>query len=110
MPIYSVNSEAEGGISDKDAIVNAHNKAIYIENNKKYTYSIPVGDISLIGEHNYYDISVAFGVLTHIGVKKEEFDKGLRSYKALPHRLELVGVIMVLSIMMTLFQLYVILL
>lgn len=93
VPIYSVNSEAEGGISDKDAIVNAHNKAIYIENNKKYTYSIPVGDISLIGEHNYYDISVAFGVLTHIGVKKEEFDKGLRCYKALPHRLELVGVI-----------------
>lgn len=91
VPIYSADSEAEGELSNKDAIVNVHSKAIYIEDNKKYTYGIPVDDISLIGEHNYYDISVAFGVLTHIGVKKEEFDKGLKSYKTLPHRLEPIG-------------------
>lgn len=91
VPIYSVDSENEGGHFDADAVINAHSKAIYIEDNNKYTYSIPTDDISLIGEHNYYDISVAFGVLTYIGVKTEEFDKGLRSYKTLPHRLELIG-------------------
>lgn len=93
VPIYSFKDEKESLPAGEDSIINIHDKAIYVENNKKYTYSIPTEDISLIGEHNYYDISVAFGVLTHIGVDISKFDKGLRSYKTLPHRLEMIGVI-----------------
>ncbi len=44
---------------------------------------------SLFGIHNMYNISVAYGVCTKLGVSDGEFMKALESFKSLPHRLEM---------------------
>lgn len=91
--VYTLEETPGEDCIGENAVINVHNKVICTDEGRRYTYSIPVDEINLIGEHNYFDIAVAYGVLTHIGVSTEEFDKGLRTYKALPHRLELIGVV-----------------
>lgn len=59
-----------------------------VENAKKFT--IPVEEIKIFGEHNYFDIGVAYGVLSMFGIEDEEFLAGLKTYEALPHRLQYV--------------------
>lgn len=59
--------------------------------NNMYKYEIPVEDIRIFGGHNYYDIGVAFGVLSLKGITYEEFDKALKTFESLPHRLQYVG-------------------
>ncbi|MDD6571460.1 MAG: UDP-N-acetylmuramoyl-L-alanine--D-glutamate ligase [Thermoflexaceae bacterium] len=56
-------------------------------------YVIPVGDIRLLGEHNYYNIATAYGVTKEFGVTDEEFTRGLCSYETLPHRLQYIGTV-----------------
>ena len=56
-----------------------------------FEYEIPVKEIQIFGGHNYYDIGVAFGVLALLGVTREEFEKALKTFEALPHRLQYVG-------------------
>lgn len=57
------------------------------------TYVIPVEDIRLLGEHNYYNIAVAYGVMKEFGITDEEFTKGLCAYETLPHRLQYIGMV-----------------
>lgn len=56
-------------------------------------YEIPVDRILLLGEHNYFNIAVAFGVCRQFGITEQEFTNGLCSYKTLPHRLEYIGTV-----------------
>ena len=58
---------------------------------KTYTTGINEDEISLKGFHNFFDIAVAFAVCTDLGVSVEGFNKALKTYKTLPHRLEFVG-------------------
>lgn len=60
---------------------------------RKKTYHIPVGDISLIGVHNYYDIGVVYGLIQEFGIDDEAFTKALKSYEPLPHRLQYIGIV-----------------
>lgn len=60
---------------------------------KKWRYEIPVNDIHLLGEHNYYNIAVAYGVAKEFGIRDEEFTGGLCSYETLPHRLQYIGTV-----------------
>ncbi len=55
-------------------------------------YRIPVEAIRLLGQHNYFDIGIAYGVCRLFGMEEDTFSRGLVSYEPLPHRLQLVGV------------------
>jgi UDP-N-acetylmuramoylalanine--D-glutamate ligase len=48
-------------------------------------------DIPLIGEHNLQNVRAAVAVAKHFGVSNAAIAKGLKNFKPLPHRLELVG-------------------
>lgn len=54
-------------------------------------FSVPIEEIQLVGEHNYLDIAVAYGIASLLGITDEQFRKGLTAYQPLPHRLERVG-------------------
>lgn len=54
-------------------------------------FVIPCGEISLLGEHNYYDIAFAYGMCCDMGVTDEAFLEGIKTYVPLPHRLQCVG-------------------
>ncbi len=70
---------------------------IFINSNvityKNEAYDIPVDDIALLGEHNYFNIAVAYGVVQEFGITDEEFTKGLCAYETLPHRLQYIGTV-----------------
>lgn len=56
-------------------------------------YEIPVNEIHLLGEHNYYNIGTAYGVVQEFGITDEEFTQGLCTYETLPHRLQYIGTV-----------------
>jgi UDP-N-acetylmuramoylalanine--D-glutamate ligase len=58
-----------------------------------FAASVPLKrkDIPLIGEHNLQNVRAAIAVAKHFGVSNAAIAKGLRNFKPLPHRLELVG-------------------
>lgn len=56
-------------------------------------YEIPVNEIHLLGEHNYYNIGTAYGVAQEFHITDEEFTKGLCTYETLPHRLQYIGTV-----------------
>lgn len=45
-------------------------------------------EFSLIGDHNLYNISVAYGVCRTLGVSSDDIISAVKTYKSLPHRLE----------------------
>lgn len=45
----------------------------------------------LMGVHNLYNIAVAYNVCRIFKISPEDFEKHLKTYKPLPHRLEFVG-------------------
>ncbi|MBE6700995.1 MAG: UDP-N-acetylmuramoyl-L-alanine--D-glutamate ligase [Ruminococcaceae bacterium] len=65
----------------KDETVVSHNGKI----------SIPLDSISLVGEHNLYNVMTAFAVTSDFGVDEKSFISALLTYKSLPHRLEFVA-------------------
>ncbi len=70
---------------------------IFINSNvityKNEAYEIPVDDIALLGEHNYFNIAVAYGVAQEFEITDEEFTNGLCAYETLPHRLQYIGTV-----------------
>ncbi len=56
-----------------------------------HSYQIPTGQIKLLGEHNWFDIAVAYGVCRMNGITDQGFEQGLIGYEPLPHRLQYVG-------------------
>ncbi len=54
-------------------------------------FPIPVNDLHMLGHHNHLDIAFAYAICCIMGLKNEEFDRGLRSYEPLPHRLRFIG-------------------
>ncbi|MBX7148860.1 UDP-N-acetylmuramoyl-L-alanine--D-glutamate ligase [bacterium] len=53
------------------------------------TYNLK--EASLVGLHNYENMLAATLALTALGISQAQITKGLQTFKALPHRLELVG-------------------
>ncbi|MBR3921189.1 MAG: UDP-N-acetylmuramoyl-L-alanine--D-glutamate ligase, partial [Oscillospiraceae bacterium] len=45
-------------------------------------------EFSLIGDHNLYNISVAYGVCRTLGISPDDIISAVKTYKSLPHRLE----------------------
>ena len=55
------------------------------------SYRIPVDQIKLLGQHNYFDIGVVYAVCRILGMDEELFTQGLKTYEPLPHRLQYLG-------------------
>lgn len=77
------------GYTDK-ADIRIEHADIYYKNDK---YSIPVDNIHLLGEHNYYNIAVTYGVCSYLGIDRENFTRGICTYETLPHRLQYIGTV-----------------
>ena len=56
-------------------------------------YEIPVDDIALMGNHNYYDIGFVYGIAKKFGLDDKVIEEGLKTYETLPHRLQKIGVV-----------------
>ncbi|MCD8241891.1 MAG: UDP-N-acetylmuramoyl-L-alanine--D-glutamate ligase [Lachnospiraceae bacterium] len=54
-------------------------------------YRIPVDDLHMLGHHNHLDVAFVYAVCCMMGLDNEEFDRSLRSYEPLPHRLRFIG-------------------
>lgn len=54
-------------------------------------YTIPTNEISLLGEHNAFDIAIVYALCERAGITAETFTKALKTYEPLPHRLQFVG-------------------
>ena len=55
------------------------------------SFFIPTDEIKLLGQHNYFDIGVAYGVCSILGMDDQVFARGLKTYEPLPHRLQYIG-------------------
>lgn len=55
-------------------------------------YAIPVGEIRLLGQHNYVDIAFVYAACRLKGIQESAFSDGLKTYQPLPHRLAFLGV------------------
>ncbi len=55
------------------------------------SFCIPTDKIKLLGQHNYFDIGVAYGVCSILGMDDQVFARGLKTYEPLPHRLQYIG-------------------
>ncbi|MGN0654821.1 MAG: UDP-N-acetylmuramoyl-L-alanine--D-glutamate ligase [Oscillospiraceae bacterium] len=51
--------------------------------------SFIMDELPLIGMHNIYNIAMAFGVCSTWNIKEDDFLSSLKTYKSLPHRLEI---------------------
>ena len=56
-------------------------------------YEIPVEEIALMGNHNYYDIAFVYGIAKRFGIDDKIIEEGLKTYETLPHRLQRIGVV-----------------
>lgn len=55
------------------------------------SFCIPTDEIKLLGQHNYFDIGVAYGVCSILEMDDQVFARGLKTYEPLPHRLQYIG-------------------
>lgn len=53
--------------------------------------AIPVRNISLLGDHNYLDVTYVYAMCCEFGVTDREFVDAIQSYVPLPHRLQFIG-------------------
>lgn len=54
-------------------------------------YRIPLEQTRLVGEHNCFDIGIAYAICRKQGISDQDFTRALCSYEPLPHRLQYVG-------------------
>lgn len=54
-------------------------------------FRIPGDEIRLLGQHNYFDIGIAYSVCAILGMDDRTFEEGLKTYEPLPHRLQYLG-------------------
>lgn len=58
---------------------------------RERAYRVPADEIRLLGQHNYFDISVVYAVCCILGMDDKMFTSGLKTYEPLPHRLQYLG-------------------
>ena len=62
-----------------------------IVNYKENKLEIPLNEIKLIGEHNYFNIGTVYGISKELNVSDSDFISSLKTYSPPPHRLEFYG-------------------
>ena len=78
--ILYIGDEVEALAKGANSSVNV---CCYTEDSKEYAEHT-----SLLGKHNFFDISLVAKVCAGLGVDKASFIRALKTYKPLPHRLE----------------------
>ena len=63
-----------------------------VVNYKNHRLEIPLNEIHLIGEHNFFNIGTVYGISKELGVSDEAFLSALRTYTPPAHRLEFCGI------------------
>lgn len=92
MKVVTVAAEGIGG--DESADVFVKDETIRVNRDtENEVYNIPVDEIELMGQHNYYDIAYVYSISRMLGLSQEEIEDGLKSYIPLPHRLQKIGVV-----------------
>lgn len=89
--------KTEGGLTDREKCEEA--PVLSVEEKDGITsicyeghrYQIPADQIRLLGQHNYFDIGMAYAVCSLLGMEEETFTEGLKEYEPLPHRLQFLG-------------------
>lgn len=80
------------GMDEPEAELNVREKGgetwIYFRDR---AFRIPGDKIKLLGQHNYFDIGIAYSVCVILGMDDETFEEGLTSYEPLPYRLQYLG-------------------
>ena len=82
---FSTKKEMEQGIFVKD-------NEIIFSNNGSQQLILKVDEVPLLGEHNLSNILCAILMCLLYGIDKEAVIKGIKTFKGVPHRLELVAV------------------
>jgi len=82
---------------DEEAYIYVKDNVINIKSNElgetNLSYQIPVDDILLMGNHNYYDIAVVYGIAKYLNIDDNTFEEALKTYEPLPHRLQNIGTV-----------------
>lgn len=80
---FSSKRELTHGIFYKD-------DCIYLAENGKTTEILPVGELNLLGKHNYENVMAAVAMALGFGVELEKIKNVLRTFQAVEHRIEYV--------------------
>lgn len=81
---YSVQEELDEGVS-------RHGTALVLRTAGQHTVLCQQSDLRLRGAHNLGNAAAAAAAATVLGVTPETIAQGMRRFRALPHRLELVA-------------------
>lgn len=71
-----------------NADIMVHNGIINYKSNR---LEIPLSEIHLIGEHNFFNIGTVYGIAKELGVSDKDFLSALKTYTPPKHRLEFCG-------------------
>ncbi len=85
--LYTFDSRP-GARTSKGAYLSADRKEIVLELPKE---RYPVDDLVIVGNHNMENAMCAYLAARRVGVSIDAVRAGARSYRPLPHRMELVG-------------------
>lgn len=85
--IALINSDIDFKSKSKTYLLN---KDIYAKSNVLHfnDNELRIVNTSLIGEHNYYNMAIAYAIAKMYNVSDEHIINGFASFKTLPHRLE----------------------
>jgi UDP-N-acetylmuramoylalanine--D-glutamate ligase len=81
---YSVQEELDEGVS-------GHGTTLVLATAGQHTVLCQQSDVRLRGAHNFGNAAAAAAAATTLGVTPETIARGVRRFRALPHRLELVA-------------------
>ena len=91
IPVYGTDvwmPEEKRTEAGEQNVLRIRHKTVYFDGG---TYQIPLERTRLVGEHNCFDIGIAYAVCRMQGISDEDFTKALCTYEPLPHRLQYVG-------------------
>jgi UDP-N-acetylmuramoylalanine--D-glutamate ligase len=66
-------------------------RALFVQRGAVEEMVVPIHDIPLRGEHNVANVLAATAIAAAAGVATEHIAEAIRNFKAVPHRLEVVG-------------------
>lgn len=86
--IQAAGIESGGLTEDDTETVKIWHKTVFFDGG---IYRIPLEQTRLVGEHNCFDIGIAYAVCRRQGISDQDFNRALYTYEPLPHRLQYVG-------------------
>ncbi len=90
IPVYGMRFDKKpaGDDASGENAIKIWHKTIFYD---RGIYRIPLEQTRLVGEHNCFDIGIAYAVCRKQGISDQDFTRALCTYEPLPHRLQYVG-------------------